>query len=200
MKPIISRILVLFLIIAISISQLNLIIAEENVLILPASLKSIKEQAFMGDKSIEAVVIPEGTETIGALAFADTSISAITLPASLSSIASSAFSGCENLTAKVYKGTYAEFYCQRNNIPYTIINEESPDEIPFEIVRQPQDTYAQINKMATFSIQVSGAEAYIWQKSSNQGVTWQAASFGKTEGNINLWRLNPIQDMYIVVV
>lgn len=189
MKPIISRILVLFLIIAISISQLNLIIAEENVLILPASLKSIKEQAFMGDKSIEAVVIPEGTETIGALAFADTSISAITLPASLSSIASSAFSGCENLTAKVYKGTYAEFYCQRNNIPYTIINEESPDEIPFEIVRQPQDTYAQINKMATFSIQVSGAEAYIWQKSSNQGVTWQAASFGKTEGNINCYSL-----------
>ena len=37
---------------------------------LPANLKTVEDEAFMGDQSLTAVVIPDGLETIGEGAFA----------------------------------------------------------------------------------------------------------------------------------
>lgn len=64
---------------------------------LPAAATAIEENAFFGAASLQEVIIPEGTTTIGSMAFANSGITEITLPDSLESIAADAFSGCEKL-------------------------------------------------------------------------------------------------------
>ena len=54
---------------------------------------------FLGDDTIEEVVIPEGVETIGAYAFANlTALKKVTLPSTLTKIDYGAFYGCTALT------------------------------------------------------------------------------------------------------
>ena len=65
--------------------------AEPAVLELPGDLKAIEAQAFMGDTSLDEVVLPEGLERIGRQAFADSTLRAVNLPASLVTIADDAF-------------------------------------------------------------------------------------------------------------
>lgn len=67
---------------------------------LPAFLKEIGEEAFAGC-SEESVIVPDGCETIGARAFADSAnLRTITIPASVTSIAADAFDGCTDLTIR----------------------------------------------------------------------------------------------------
>lgn len=120
MKPKISRYLALMMICILILPAPTA--AEGNVLTLPPSLKTVQAQAFMGDRSLEEVILPEGLETIGEMAFADTSITLITLPRSLTAIADSAFSGSQSLTAKVYWNSYAETFCREHGVPYTLID------------------------------------------------------------------------------
>ena len=79
----------------------------EGRFVLPAGLKVIEEQAFYGDTSVDEVIVQEGTETIGAQAFAHSSLSAITLPGSVTSIADDAFDGCGEVEVSAQEGTYA---------------------------------------------------------------------------------------------
>ncbi len=54
---------------------------------------------FLGDNTIEEVVIPEGVETIGSYAFANlTALKKVTLPSTLKKIDYGAFYGCTSLT------------------------------------------------------------------------------------------------------
>ena len=77
---------------------------------LPAFLKEIGEEAFAGC-SEESVIVPDGCETIGARAFADSAnLRTITIPASVTSIAADAFDGCTDLTIRTPKGSYASRY------------------------------------------------------------------------------------------
>ena len=77
---------------------------------LPAFLKEIGEEAFAGC-SEESVIVPDGCETIGARAFADSAnLRTITIPASVTSIAADAFDGCTDLTIRAPKGSYASRY------------------------------------------------------------------------------------------
>ena len=77
---------------------------------LPAFLKEIGEEAFAGC-SEESVIVPDGCETIGARAFADSAnLRTITIPASVTSIAADAFDGCTDLTIRTSKGSYASRY------------------------------------------------------------------------------------------
>ena len=77
---------------------------------LPAFLKEIGEEAFAGC-SEESVIMPDGCETIGARAFADSAnLRTITIPASVTSIAADAFDGCTDLTIRTPKGSYASRY------------------------------------------------------------------------------------------
>ena len=77
---------------------------------LPAFLKEIGEEAFAGC-SEESVIVPDGCETIGARAFADSAnLRTITIPASVTSIAADAFDGCAGLTIRTPKGSYASRY------------------------------------------------------------------------------------------
>ena len=77
---------------------------------LPEFLKEIGEEAFAGC-SEESVIVPDGCETIGARAFADSAnLRTITIPASVTSIAADAFDGCTDLTIRTSKGSYASRY------------------------------------------------------------------------------------------
>ena len=81
--------------------------AAAEALALPASLKTIKAEAFMGDRSVKKVIVPEGTVEIGERAFADSGLRRIVLPVSLMTIADNAFEGCIGLEVIAEEGSYA---------------------------------------------------------------------------------------------
>ncbi len=66
-------------------------LSDADVLKIPAGLKTIENEAFKGDKSIDEVELPDGIEEIGEKAFAESGLERIHLPASLESIANNAF-------------------------------------------------------------------------------------------------------------
>jgi len=76
-------------------------------LTLPKSMKEIKSEAFEGNISLDEVVLPEGIETIGSRAFADSSVASINLPDSISFIADDAFEGCADFDVTAEQGSYA---------------------------------------------------------------------------------------------
>lgn len=85
---------------------------------LPEGLLTIEEEAFLGATSLENVYVPEGTTSIGARAFANSSLQYIELPASVESIADDAFEGCDELEVYAPEGSYAaEWWKERN--PYS---------------------------------------------------------------------------------
>ena len=91
----------------------------ENSLIeitLPASLLRIGDGAFRGTR-LNALVIPDGTVSIGSLACADCEqLWKVTLPASVIEIGENAFAGCpKGCNMVVPKGSRAEQYCRENS-------------------------------------------------------------------------------------
>ena len=91
-------------------------------LILPPTLKEIREGAFMDCSGIESIVFSEGIERIGSNAFAGcTSLESVSFPASLKYIGSEAFAGCEELAD-------AQFSNPRINI-----QEDAFDDCIFEL-------------------------------------------------------------------
>ena len=83
---------------------------------LPVGLRSIEAEAFMGDTSLERVVVPAGTESIGERAFAGSGLREIVLPETLRQIADDAFAGCEGLrvTAEAARDSYVYRWCVEN--------------------------------------------------------------------------------------
>lgn len=70
-------------------------IASDHILQLPASLKTIEEEAFAGMWQVQQVNIPEGVTAIGKRAFADcTLLRLVIIPNSVQTLADDAFSGC----------------------------------------------------------------------------------------------------------
>ena len=70
-------------------------IASDHILQLPASLKVIEEEAFVGMWQVQQVNIPEGVTAIGKRAFADcTLLRLVIIPNSVQTLADDAFSGC----------------------------------------------------------------------------------------------------------
>lgn len=71
---------------------------------------------YIGDDS--KVVIPDKVETIGECAFDDCDfVTSVTIPDSVTSIDNSAFCGCDKLTIRCKKGSAAESYAEKHNIP-----------------------------------------------------------------------------------
>lgn len=89
--------------------------ASGGILVLPSALTAIEAQAFYGDSSVEAVVLPDGLESIGSQAFAYSGVKTINLPETVVFIANDAFMGCtlEHVDAK---GEYAVNWCKAHGI------------------------------------------------------------------------------------
>ncbi len=88
--------------------------AAADVLLLPADLAEIGEEAFMGDTSLNEVIVPDGTLSIGDYAFAGSSLSRVHLPGSLVSIGEHAFEGCGDLTVFAPSGSEALDFAREN--------------------------------------------------------------------------------------
>lgn len=90
----------------------------EDQLVLPASTREIRSEAFKGTDIVEAV-LPEGIDTIGSEAFADcAALTRINLPASLRRIAADAFRNCPDLVATVELGSRAQAFCRSAGVRY----------------------------------------------------------------------------------
>ena len=89
---------------------------------LPESLSTIEDEAFMGDSSLQEIVLPEGTVSIGARAFAYSGLKSIVLPRSLREIAEDAFEGCAGLRLQVYSDTPAYEYAQNGGFDYDTLD------------------------------------------------------------------------------
>ena len=63
-----------------------------------SGITSIRDYAFQGCSSLSSVTFPNGLESIGSYAFANTILNSVSFPASLTSVGDSAFSSCSGLT------------------------------------------------------------------------------------------------------
>lgn len=91
-------------------------VASAETLRLPASLTYIGEEAFARDRSLDAVVVPEGTEEIGPRAFAGSSMRSLSLPGSVTRIADDALEGCEGVEITAPAGSYAAQWASEHGV------------------------------------------------------------------------------------
>ena len=112
--------------------------------IISDGVTSIGWGAFLGCESLTSVVIPESVTSIGGSAFYDcTSLTSVAIPYGVTCIGDSAFRGCKSLTSVIIpesvkdirmwafdtshltikgkRGSYAETYASKNNIPFRAI-------------------------------------------------------------------------------
>lgn len=116
-------------------------VAQASALKLPASLKVIEEEAFMNDKTLDSVTLPEGIESIGERAFANCSMVDIYLPKSLKSIADTAFENhSEAFIIKGYKGSVAETFANKHDILFVPM-----DDGPEVIVTESWDEFSSVS-------------------------------------------------------
>ena len=86
---------------------------------LPSSLTVVEEEAFAGDTSISDLKLPEGTQEIGARAFADTQLYTIGVPESVINIAEDAFEGVTTpLLMETAAGSIAVSFALANNVDF----------------------------------------------------------------------------------
>ena len=94
-------------------------------IVLSDSVKALENLAFFSMPSLETVHLNNGLMSISFNCFMNSeNLAQITIPRSVGYIGKSAFYGNHRVSAQVEKGSYAESYCQRNNIPFTYISEE----------------------------------------------------------------------------
>ena len=90
-------------------------------LIIPDSIKEIKNYAFYGCSSLTSVTIPNSVTSIGALAFRNCSgLTSITIPNSVTGISNNPFAGCSGLTSIVVESGNSK-YDSRDNCNAIIV-------------------------------------------------------------------------------
>ena len=98
---------------------------------IPASVKSIGEEAFFGIYQMAAVTLRSGLSSIGAKAFYDNNFKFVIIPASVTSIGEKAFGyisdskTIDGFTIYGYRGTAAETYATENGFTFIPLDSES---------------------------------------------------------------------------
>ncbi len=88
-------------------------------LTMPAALKEIGSEAFLGNAQIEAVYLPDGAQTIGARAFAGcANLKLVSIPASVAAIADDAFDAAFTGTVLCKDGSAAQMWCRAHGIKH----------------------------------------------------------------------------------
>lgn len=111
---------------------------------IPQNVKTIEDMTFAQCKSLKTIKLPDGLIEIGVRAFYGSGLEEIVIPKNVKHIdvnafgnckklktvvltenvehiGEGAFNGCENITIKCTKGTYAEEYLIANGISYVVI-------------------------------------------------------------------------------
>ena len=106
---------------------------NDNTLTLPSGLEVIEEEAFYGVVSADKAVVPDGTVSVGARAFAEGGFSEIRLPSTVTEIGEGAFQNCGkssdplryyciprgiNVGAGAFAGCRARLYFNGQELPY----------------------------------------------------------------------------------
>ena len=98
---------------------------------IPASVKSIGEEAFFGSPQMSAVTLRSGLSSIGAKAFYGNNVKSVTIPASVTSIGEKAFGyisdskTIDGFTIYGYRETAAETYANENGFTFIPLDSES---------------------------------------------------------------------------
>ena len=98
---------------------------------IPASVKSIGEEAFFGSYQLAAVTLRSGLSSIGAKAFYDNDFKFVIIPASVTSIGEKAFGyisdskTIDGFTIYGYRRTAAETYANENGFTFIPLDTES---------------------------------------------------------------------------
>lgn len=151
-------------------------IAEGLVLKLPSALKTVGEEAFYGDTSLEKVVVPDGVTSIGARAFANSSVSQVDLPDTLTFISDDAFAGCGDIAFTVPEDCYAFDWCVRMGYIATEATFER-DEVWLR-VGESVDNPASIRGISSDFIYESGDPEFVTVNEDGriEAVKWTKAS------------------------
>lgn len=110
---------ILFVILA---ALLSASCALADTLRLPEAVTAVEAEAFLGDTSLEEVLLPEGLTAIGDRAFAQSSLTRVYLPESLTEFGKEIFAGSENAVGWGYPDTAAQAYCEANGVPYEALS------------------------------------------------------------------------------
>lgn len=96
---------------------------------IPDSVTNIDDYAFYECDSLTNISIGNSVASIGDWVFTySANLEEVTIGNSVTSIGKNVFSGCNNLTVVCNSGSYAETYCQENNINY-VLDTVSPDSL-----------------------------------------------------------------------
>lgn len=88
----------------------------DDILRLPANLRTIEAEAFYGDTSLNYLILPEGIQRIESKAFANSSLRRIYLPDSISYIAPDAFEQCPWVVGYGPDETYASVFFDAHDL------------------------------------------------------------------------------------
>ena len=96
---------------------------------IPNSVTNIDDYAFYECGFLRSINIPDSVTRIGDYAFDDCmDLTIVIIPDSVAEMSYDTFRGCNNLTVVCNSGSYAEAYCQENNINY-VLDTVSPDSL-----------------------------------------------------------------------
>ena len=99
--------------------------SSDAVLRMPDALQEIGAEAFLQDSSLVDVILSRSLTSIGARAFAGSSVRHVLLPPGVESIADDAFEGCP-LEYAIALGDYGRGWCEDHNIPlYALGSDEA---------------------------------------------------------------------------
>ena len=89
---------------------------------LPDELLTVGDESFLGDLSIDEVILPEGTDRIGKKAFAYSGLKTITIPDSVSSIGQDAFLGVDGITIYCSANSFARRFADEFGLSWIDIS------------------------------------------------------------------------------
>ena len=162
---------------------------------LPAMLTDIGDEAFMGDTSLDTVILPDSLKTIGDRAFANSSINMIVIPESVNSISASAFSGSPNVIIYGISGSNAQRYANENEIPFVATDIVLPTSVTLDNESITLDEGQTITIHATVLPENAADKSVYWLSSDNSIVSVDdGAITGVSEGFATVYAITGFSD------
>lgn len=177
-----QRLIAIMLVMTLALGCVDVTAFAESVIALPASVETIEEEAYLGSKSIDRVILPDGIIDIQDRAFAFSSVTTINLPSSLQYIADNAFEGSSLKNVAADEETYAYDWAVEHHyiIPGEPINISSVS---------ANVTTVELGTPVTWTVEASGNYpplTYNYAVYNNGTYREDLSSFEKTEKEISI--------------